>query len=573
MSKSLRVVFALITTAFILFSLIACGSGNTTESGKPTTTASGQTQQTSAAENELDKTLEIAWGGNGYGTYKIEEGGIIQKKLEEKFNVKLKPVKIDFSSEDKIKLLMLSGEGPDVGRLGYTSTFENYSNGYIGSIPIDLIKQYAPLHAAFLDSKVAGWKYRLEPGSKKNLIALAGADDTIMGTYIVPTYRLDWLEKSPVKPKGELVDIDGKGKVFYTTEAYTLDELEQVLNYFANGDPDGNGKKDTYGISPPAMDVNVPGLNQYAFDSIMGSYGLSNAANFNTNIDGKAVPTEINPALKDLLKRLNKWYKMGIIDKEFLTDSFMRMNEKLGNGITGYVNNQISYFNYEHPGLKTLFPANAIIANPNAKVLITPPEKGTIQAVSQTYPVNTLEGYDTIVGKDVSDEKLKRILMMYDYMNYTPEGFILTRFGVADDTFKWNGEPYKSGITVLKADAPNGYYFFNGGFYNQFYIDINYSEGQKKLVSYFQTGEGAKYASVKYYKYDFFNTTNKVEVDKQYGTALSTLYNEFITQAILGKIDVDAAWDGYVKKWMESGGDKAIAEIEKAPTLEELAAK
>ena len=571
MSKRLRVVFALITAAFILFSLAACGTGNTT--GESTTVASGQTQQTSAAENALDKTLEIAWGGNGYGTYKIEEGGIIQKKLEEKFNVKLKIVKIDFSSDDKTKLLMLSGAGPDVGRLGYTNTFKNYTNGFIGVIPIDLIKQYAPLHAAFLDKKEAGWKYRLEPGSKTNLLALAGTDDTVEGTYIVPTYRLDWLEKSPVKPKGELVDIDGKGKVFYTTEAFTLDELEQVLNYFANGDPDGNGKKDTYGMSPPALDVSVPGLNQYAFRTIMGAFGLGNGENFNSNIDGKTVPAEINPALKDVLKLLGKWYKMGIIDKEFLTDSFMRMNEKLGNGITGYVNNQISYFNYEHPGLKALFPANVIIANPNAKVLITPPEIGAFQAEQRTYAVNTLEGMDTIVGKDVSDEKLKRILMMYDYMNYTPEGYIFSRFGIADDTFKWNGEPYKSTITVLKADDPNGYYFFNGAFYNQFYMDINYSEGQKKLVDYFQTGDGAKYASIKYFRFDFFNTTNITEVAKQYGTAMNTLYNEFITKAILGDINVDAGWDGYVKKWMESGGDKAIAEMEKMSTLDELAGK
>lgn len=142
----------------------------------------------------------------------------------------------------------------------------------------------------------------------------------------------------------------------------------------------------------------------------------------------------------------------------------------------GYANVQISYFAYQNDGLKAFFSANIIAANENAKILVTPPEIGEYQAEERYFKVSLL-GRDTMISTSVDDEKLARILMMYDYANFSDEGYVIKRYGIEGDTFEWAGEPLNSSVKWLKQDDPNGYGFFSGCYYTQYYIDICYTDG------------------------------------------------------------------------------------------------
>lgn len=72
------------------------------------------------------------------------------------------------------------------------------------------------------------------------------------------------------------------------------------------------------------------------------------------------------------------------------------------------------------------------------------------------------------------------------------------------------------------------------------------------------------------YKNNFFSTTDWYSVTQQYGTALQTLYTEFLTNGILGDIDPDAGWGEYVSNLNASGMKELLTEIDKMPTVEDL---
>ena len=58
-------------------------------------------------------------------------------------------------------------------------------------------------------------------------------------------------------------------KIGYNEPPKTLAELEDVLTKFVNNDPDGNGKKDTYGMSGRGK------LPIQMFTSVFSAYGVS----------------------------------------------------------------------------------------------------------------------------------------------------------------------------------------------------------------------------------------------------------------------------------------------------------
>jgi hypothetical protein len=50
----------------------------------------------------------------------------------------------------------------------------------------------------------------------------------------------------------------------------------------------------------------------------------------------------------------------------------------------------------------------------------------------------------------------------------------------------------------------------------------------------------------------------------EYGADVSTIQDEFMWQAVVGQIDIDAEWDNYVATWMRAGGEEVIEEAQAA---------
>lgn len=112
----------------------------------------------------------------------------------------------------------------------------------------------------------------------------------------LPTVRADWLEKLGL-------DIPE-----------TLDDFYEVLKAFKEQDPDGNGKDDTYGLSTAGL---------YDIQGFMGAFGVK--ARYVIDEDGRRTIPYASDAAIAAYEWLNKLYREGILDPNFVTNSTAEM--------------------------------------------------------------------------------------------------------------------------------------------------------------------------------------------------------------------------------------------------------
>ncbi|OXS57560.1 hypothetical protein B1A99_15985 [Cohnella sp. CIP 111063] len=121
--------------------------------------------------------------------------------------------------------------------------------------------------------------------------------------------RQDWLDKLSLQaPK-------------------TIDELVNVATAFAQQDPDGNGKPDTYGI---ALD-NALGMG---FDGISAAFRAYKGI-WVKDSEGKLVYGSVQPEMKDALAKLQELYKAKAIDPEFGAKDWGKTADDIGAGKGG----------------------------------------------------------------------------------------------------------------------------------------------------------------------------------------------------------------------------------------------
>ena len=71
-------------------------------------------------------------------------------------------------------------------------------------------------------------------------------------------------------------------------------------------------------------------------------------------------------------------------------------------------------------------------------------------------------------------------------------------------------------------------------------------------------------------RFDLLNEHGVSELQEKYEATINTAFQEFFYGAIIGSIDVDAAWDGYVATFRKNGGDEILAALEKCPKVSAL---
>lgn len=120
-------------------------------------------------------------------------------------------------------------------------------------------------------------------------VAIAARPSIPMHSYWI---RADWLKKLNLPmPK-------------------TLEEFKNVLVSFTEQDPDGNGKKDTFGLTG----ADLPG-----FSGIFSAFGVANPGNWAIK-DNKAAYSTVDPAMKSAVSYIADLIKAGVVDPEILTN-------------------------------------------------------------------------------------------------------------------------------------------------------------------------------------------------------------------------------------------------------------
>ncbi|OAB44854.1 hypothetical protein [Paenibacillus antarcticus] len=94
----------------------------------------------------------------------------------------------------------------------------------------------------------------------------------------------------------------------------TIEDFEKVMDAFTNGDPDGNGKKDTIGFAFSARENFSNWMSDASF--IFGAYSGKAIPGSWTEIDGKLKLGSVLPEMKPGLAKMKDWAAKGYLDAE-----------------------------------------------------------------------------------------------------------------------------------------------------------------------------------------------------------------------------------------------------------------
>ncbi|WP_240418659.1 extracellular solute-binding protein [Paenibacillus periandrae] len=224
-------------------------------------------------------------------------------------------------------------------------------------------------------------------------------------TYFI---RKDWLDKLGMQvPK-------------------TTDELLEVAKAFADKDPDGNGKKDTFGIT---------GGKLSAFNTVFGAYGIGYSANTPSLYvkDNKLINALYDPNMKDALGFIKKLTDAGAVDPELLANSGLQHQQKAIKGQAGII-----YIDWPNM-TKDQFVEQIKAVNANANWVQMDAVKGPGGQNASSWDIGVTAGlYAIPKSLEKNPEKLQRV---FDLLNYVSgkEGSPLVQYGVKGKHYNLEG--------------------------------------------------------------------------------------------------------------------------------------
>lgn len=505
------------------FSLLAAGCSSNGNGGNNNGSApSNAGGETNAPKEEAP--VEITFAGSTWDV-PTEDGNYVQKYLEEKYNVKIINMRV---TDENLKLKIAANEVPDIFPQSPTETdMVNWARqGVIASISVDEIKQYMPTYIADVESvEPKAWDVGLVDGKNYGIprVWLNGS------TGFIPLYNKAWLTK-----------------IGYTEAPKTIEEFEDVLTKFRNDDPDGNGQKDTYGMSGRGKNAR----NQL-FNPIYAAFGV-NPYVFSAASDGTITWGGISDQALEATKLLNKWYNADLIDPEFMTDDNGLMGQKFNSQKIGI--NDTNMYHHLFGQLQT-FKDNGI-EPAYGKGLIGP--AGKSMALSNGALQTPL-----LLGAQVEKDEKKRIkiLQILEEIAMNDETYLATAFGEEGVSYEM-----KDGVPALiepyLSDNNKRYEMGIGGFYNPLIeravTTWKFHMPQEKLDFKAQLTEGFELIS------DVLGPT-VLESKGKYNANLSALQDEFYTKAIIAKnaADVEKLFADFKAQWLKAGGQEILDEATK----------
>jgi putative aldouronate transport system substrate-binding protein len=519
---------------------VIISAGMTAGCSKSNKNAVGNTTET--PKDDPTKKLSITWMGS-MQVGATKEGSIPQKFIEDKFNVQIKPVFFDANSyAQKRAIQFASGDIPDIMYLMDPADVKtDSSQGFLMELPYETVKKYTPSVYKMINDKLPNlWTYSHANGKNYGIPNFnIGGNNPKVGVW-----REDWLKK-----------------VGITKIPSTIAEYEAAFEKIVNEDPDGNGKKDTYGMSGDLK------TTSWTFIEIFGAYGV---LPFNwMKKDGKVVYGGELQETKDVLQLLADWYKKGYIHPDFITDDTVKtIKEKFINGKVAYVNHYSSYgdTNYD-PANKNSFVALTKAITPAASVVPGVNPKGP-NGKQGTFAWGE-GGHIIAFGKQLANQpdKLERLLKILETIQ--TDETLNEKLHIGTRGVNWDyKDPAKGldgGYKMLppyddtKQLQAEGFRSLNT---SAFYAPLPFS--YEKSQSYLPKAEREHNAKTYDQKLGMTDLFMKPDVlpsaGKYYKDLVAKQYTIF-AQIIRGEKPV-SAYDQFIKDWHAQGGDEMLKDAQ-----------
>ncbi|MDO7907691.1 extracellular solute-binding protein [Paenibacillus sp. JX-17] len=529
-----RLFSIILVTAILAAVLSSC------DRGMPSGSLSAEAKLPHAAPASAAPRYSISW--TMHQNLPVPANAEMIQDLEDQFHVDLDVWNLENSQYEKLLDMKLAqGAVPDLFRIRQPQDLLKYQQqGLLAEIPREMLDKYAPHimraireHApALQDAGMIGGKYYGIPVINPTNI------------YRIPVvYRKDWLNRLGL------------------SVPQTISEFEKMIYAFRNDDPDGNGIKDTYGLSMEGMNVVFGAFGQIVFADQL-YFGVK---------DRNLAIGALEPQMKEALFYLHKWYKDGVIDPEFITGEnkggYKHLSHAFINGRIG-MTSMGNYYHWIQSGdYLTWTPDQAmrvhetpVEASFNAKELTARYPQGRIvfgQPFTGPYGQRGSKAYDmlmsfTAIGAEAAQEpgKLETLLRILDDVsaNPDPDQYTSMNYGIQGKHWVW-AEPSKKDVVVLPP-------------YNHMFSYQNrIGAGLGMTVPLMPAGRREQWAATLGLDRDGIYNALEVATPSlvKNGPELIRLRNQAYISFITGDRPVEA-FDDFVQEFMRAGGTEVLRE-------------
>lgn len=512
--------------------LAGCGGSSNSSQSSSQSSSSSASSSSSESSSEAKKgpanisVMLIDYNGNALGVEKSKE--VIQK-VEEYTNTKINFTWVASDSyEDKLGITLMSDDMPQIIAVSGTNAT------IVSAAKAGAFWDLAPFikdSASFPNLSQANANVNKQITLNGQLIGIYRARP--IGRNGVG-YRKDWAEKL------------GLG------EPKTIEDIYNMAKAFTEKDPDGNGKKDTYGIA----------LCKYSgpFDIMQTWFGAGNGW---VEKDGKLVPNFQTEEYMEALKFFKKMYDEGLVYKDFAVRDTATWLDSIKNGECGIY---IDVLDGSRRAWDYFVTNNipAVTGNGTASMNLVGAIAKDASSQPKTLATSGFGGYFVVTKSAKTEDDVKNCLHLLDKM-CDDEMRLLADYGL--EGYDWQVND-KGNLEVLTKDQQLNQKSMNG--LNQLIAYIPYRTGGYqvggrtiKVESTERTDLQAKVISENE-KYAVFNPAAGYLINSETyslnGANLDQIISDARTQYICGQIDeagLKAAWDN----WAAQGGTTLIEEI------------
>lgn len=364
--------------------------------------------------------------------------------------------------------------------------------------------------------------------------------------------RQDWLDKLNLHPPK------------------TFDDLERIAQAFVEDDPDGDGKRDTVGLTGDKQVVygqQKAGLN--GFDSLFSAYHAF-PKNWIKDSGGNVVYGSITPENKEALTKLADWYKHGLIDNQFVL--YKETQEPI------VANNTGMFFG---PWWAPYWPLSDSVANDTRAEWRAFAAPLNTEGKFVTHMAPTTDRFLVVRKGFKHPEAIVKLLNVFTRLERrqdpnTEEVKKLDEFSAQTGIQVRSLYPFD--LLLDYADAITQRYVnvqkamrgeidpatFDPDTKMVYELSIAEKENPKKNMNDWESAKAYEYGAGELYTTDmvqvrgvFYGTTGTMET--QWST-LQKLENETFLKIIVGDLPV-SAFDDFVKQWKQLGGDRITEEV------------
>lgn len=552
----MKKALSLLLATGMVFSLAACG-GSTGD----TTAESGSAATTEAAVSDED--LDYEYGDHFYSeepvTYTMmfndnpaypmkdtwQTEGIF-KAIEEATNVHLELTIVDNANyTDKVSLAVSSGDSPYIIPKIYDE--KAYVTGG-GVVPVSDYVQYMPNYSAFVEeysmqpdletiTQSDGKYYRL-PGLKETCLQdynlLIRKDIFDAAGYDVTTLEDDWTWE-------EFADVL-KGVKAYMVEQGMCEESDYIWSDMWCGQTSG------YGQGGNLLKLLGASYNVYSGWAITHNYGLG----FDAESDS-FYSTSISDEFKQAYTVLQDLVSNKIIDPETWTQDDDTAMNKFYRGETAIIStNRAQYVAQEEGITEQLGEGNFELY-----IALTPVGTVDYQADNERLECGVMISSKAL--DELGEEDFIKMMRFVDWLWYSEEGQILTKWGIEgetytvseDGTYSLTPAYYCGGLTIPQTSDDQvdmreelgyacGNYMYGG---NTELLTSNFSDTWKDL--YDRIGQ---YRSLRPLEPTVALDEDQREMANLWGTPLTDTINTWTNRFAMGQADIEADWDQYVSE-------------------------